>query len=122
MEINEDIKKLIEENPLALATITNEGKPYVIAVVFVKIKDNKIIITANYMKNTLENIKKNKNVSLVVWENKKGSKAEGYQINGTAGYFESGKWKDFVKSIPENKNEPCKGAVVVEIKQIKKLS
>ena len=118
IKMKEEIKKIIEENPVALASLTNYGKPYVIAVAFVKVKDEKIIITANYMKTTLENIKRSKNISLAVWD----KEGKGYQINGEAEYFEKGKWFDFVKSIPENKNEPCKGAVVVDIKEIKKLA
>jgi hypothetical protein len=45
---------------------------------------------------------------------------EGYNIDGRAEYFTEGAWLDFVKSIPENKDEPCKGAIVIEIKNIKK--
>ena len=66
--MEKEIRKMIEENPLALATSDSEGNPHVIAVVFAKINDEKIIITANYMKKTLENIKRNNNVSLAVWD------------------------------------------------------
>lgn len=113
----EDIKEIIENNPTAFATI-NENRPYVIAVAYVKVKDGKLIITDNYMKTTIENIKKNNNISLVVWN----KKWEGYQVNGEAEYFNSGKYYDFVKSIKENKEEPCKGAIVIKINNIKKLA
>lgn len=116
MEI-EDIKEIIERNPLALATI-KDGKPYVIAVAYVKVKDGKIIITNNYMKTTVENIKKDNNVSLAVWN----KKWEGYQINGEAEYYDSGDYLDFVKSLKENKDESPKGAVVVKVNEIKKLA
>ena len=109
---------MIEENPVAFATVNDGGNPYCIAVAFVKVKDDKIVITDNYMKITKENIIKNPNVSLVVWN----KNLEGYQINGKAEYFKEGKWKDFVKSIPENKDEPCKGAILVTINKIKKLA
>lgn len=115
--ITKEIKQLIEENPLALATIKN-NKPYVIVVAYVKVLSNKIIITDNYMKNTKENIKENPNVALVVWN----KDWQGYQINGTAEYFDKGKWLDFVKSLEENKGYPTKGAILVEIKEIKKLA
>ncbi len=118
MEIPKEVKKIIEKNPVALATINEERKPYAIAVAFVKVKDNKIIITNNYMNNTIKNISNNKNVSLVVWD----KKMHGYQINGTAEHFESGEWYDFVKSFKENKDEPCKGALVIELNSIKKLA
>ena len=116
--MKEEIKKIIEENPVAFATIDSEGNPYVIAVAFVKVKDEKIIITNNYMKTTLENIRKKPKVSLAVWN----KNWKGYQMKGQAKYFQDGKWFDFVKSMPENKDEPCKGAVVVDINNIKKLS
>lgn len=113
----EKIKEIIEGNPLALATI-NENKPYVIAVAYVKVKDSKLIITDNYMKATIENIKKNNKVSLAVWN----KDWEGYQISGEAEHFNSEEYYDFVKNIEKNKEEPCKGAVVVKINNIKKLA
>ena len=116
MELNE-IKKIVEENPLALASI-RENKPYIIAVAYAKIKDGKIVITNNYMKTTINNIKDNKCVSLAVWD----SKWEGYQINGEAEYFDSGNYFEFVKLLKENKDESPNGAIVIKITEIKKLS
>ncbi|MBM3228322.1 pyridoxamine 5'-phosphate oxidase family protein [Candidatus Pacearchaeota archaeon] len=113
-KMEEKFKKIIEENPVAFATINAKSEPHVIAVAFVKVKDNKIIITNNYMKSTVINLKKSPNVGLVVWD----KKWNGIKIQGKAKYFEKGKWIDFIKSIPENKNEPCKGAIVVEINKI----
>ena len=118
MEISEGIKKIIEENPMALATVNSEGKPHVIAVAYVKIKDNKIVITNNYMKETVENIKHNTDVSLAVLNDK----WEGYRINGSVRYFEEGEWLDFVRSIKKNKGESCRGALVVEVNKVKRLA
>ncbi len=118
MKINEDAKKIIEENPVALATINKEGNPHCIAVAFVKVKDDKVIITNNYMTNTIKNINRNNNVSLAVWN----KDWKGYQINGKAEYFEKGEWHDFVKAIEENKEEACRGAIVVEVNKIKRLA
>lgn len=114
--MDEKIKNMIEENPLALATIDGKGKPYCIAVAFVKVKDDKIVITDNYMKKTINNLKNYPNVSLVVWN----KDWKGYNIQGKANYFEEGEWLDFIKFIKENKDEPCKGAIVIEINDIKK--
>ena len=116
--MNEEIKLIIEENAVALASIDADGNPYCIAVAYVKVKDDKIVITANYMNTTLENIRNNPSVCLVVWN----KDWKGYQIKGKAEYFNQGEWLDFVKAIPENRDEPCKGALVVEINSIKKLS
>jgi len=43
-------------------------------------------------------------------------------LRGTAKYFTSGKWYKIVKEIPENREEPCKGAILVTIKKIKKIA
>lgn len=115
--MEEEIKKIIEENPMALATSDQNGNPHVIAVAYVKVKDEKIVITNNCMETTIKNLKKNQNVCLAVWD----KKWKGYQIKGKAKYFEEGDWYNFVKSLKENKNEPCKGAIVFEVNEIKKL-
>jgi len=118
MEIK--IKEMIEKNPLALSTTNKEGKPHVIAVTDVKLIDeNQLLIGNNFMKKTIDNIKNNPNVSLAVWDNKKGSKAEGYGIDGIAEYYEKGKFLDMIKKI--HQGCPARGAIVVNIKKISKL-
>ncbi len=116
MEINKEAIKIIEENPVALSTC-NDNKPNASVAAFVKVKDDKIIITNNYMGKTIDNIKENPKLCLVVW-NKDWT---GYKIEGDAEYFEEGEWFDFVKKIPENKDEPCKGAIVITINNIKEI-
>ena len=121
--INEGIKKIIEENALGLATIDNSGNPHNIAVAYVKVvSKNQLLISNNYMQETIENIKKNPNVSLVVWNKEWKENCIGYELKGKAEYFTSGKWHDFIKKIPENDGEPCKGAILVTINKIKVLS
>lgn len=117
IEMDNKLKKLIEENILGLATITPEKRPYIIAVQYVKVKDGKLVITDNYMKTTPMNIKLNPNVCLAFWD----SKNEGYRIEGLAEYWIDGEYLQFVKSLKENKNEPCKGAITVTISKIQKL-
>ena len=120
--INEGIKNMIENNALGLATIDNEGNPHNIAVAYVKvISKNQIIISDNYLKETLENIKVNNNVSLVVWAEKWKEACMGYELKGKAEYFTSGKWLEFIKKIPVNKDEPCKGAILITLNKIKPL-
>jgi hypothetical protein len=117
--INTKAKKTIEENPIAFATIDNQGKPNVIAVAFVKVvSDNQIIITDNYMKHTKESLENNKNVCLAVWD----KDWNGYKLIGTAKYFTSGKWKEFVEKMPENKGLSAKGAILVTISKLIELS
>jgi hypothetical protein len=52
-----------------------------------------------------------------VWNDK-----EGYRINGEAEYFDSGLWRDRVREIPENKELLCKGAIVISIKEIRRMA
>ncbi len=121
-EINGGMKKLIEENALALATINGEKEPHNIAVGFVKvISKNQLLISNNWLVETVENIRKNSNVSLVVWARNWEENCVGYEFRGKAEEFTSGKWLEEIKKIPINKGEPCKSAIVVTITKIKLL-
>lgn len=121
--INDGIKRMIEENALGLATTDKNGNPHNIAVGYVKvISDNQVIISDNYLHETITNIKENPNVSLVVWSNNWKEHCIGYELKGKAEYFTKGKWIEFIKKIPVNKGEPCKGAILVTINKIKVLT
>ncbi len=120
MEV-QDIKDKIENKIVAVATVNSEGKPHNIAIIYAKIKDDKIIITDNYMRRTTENIKNNPNVSLVFWEGKEGNE-KGWRVDGKAEYHNSGKWLEFVKSLKENKGLSAKGAIVIEVEEVKELA
>lgn len=111
--IDKKIQTMFENNPMVLATIDNK-KPYAIVVSGVKIKDNKIVITDNFMRKTIANIKKNANVALVVWD----KNFNGCQFLGKCKYHDKGEWLVFVKSLKENKSMSAKGAIVVSIDQI----
>jgi len=118
IKITAEVKQLIEENPVAFATVDDKGKPNVNAVSCVKVvAKNNVLITDNYMKQTRENLKNNKDVCLAVWD----KKWNGYKLIGRAKYFKEGKWKKFVQSLPENKNLPAKGAILVSISKLIKL-
>lgn len=118
INITPKIKKLIEEHPLAFATVDVAGNPNVIAVACVKVvSKNQILITDNYMKQTKENLEKNNNVCLAVW----AKDWSGYKLVGNAEYFTTGKWKRFVEQIPENKGLLAKGAILVTISKLIKL-
>jgi len=115
MEIK-NIKGKIEKATIAVATVNKEGNPHNIAIMYAKVKDGKVIITNNYMKTTINNIKNNPNVSLVFWEGEKG-----WRIDGEVEYHDSGEWLEFVKGLKETKGMPARGALVVNIKEIRKL-
>lgn len=112
----EDIKEKLENATIAIATVDKNNQPHNIAIMYAKVIDDKIIITNNFMKKTIENIKNNPSISLVFWEGE-----EGWRIDGKAEYFYSGKWLDFIKSLKENKDLPTRGALLVNISKINKL-
>lgn len=119
VKITRAAKKVIEDNPVALSTLTSGGKPNVIAVACVKVvSDNKVVITDNFMKRTRMDLKKNKNVCLAVWD----KDWNGYKLIGTAEYHCDGIWKALVENMPENKGLPAKGAIVVTVSTLLKLS
>lgn len=123
VEINEELKKLIEKNALAFATVDENAKPHCIAVACAKvISKNQILVTDNYMVETRKNILKNPNVAMVVWDKDWKENCVGYELRGLAEYFTEGKWYNMIKQIPENKGEPCKGAILITISKIKKLA
>lgn len=122
VDINAGMKKIIEENVLALASVNKKGEPHNIAVAFVKLVDkNKLLISNNYIEESIENIKNNPSVALVAWIEGWKENCIGYEFMGKAEYFTSGKWLEEIKKIPENKGAPCKGAIVVTINQVKVL-
>ena len=111
-----DIKNQLEKATIAVATIDSDNKPHAIAIMYAKVNEDKIIITNNYMKTTIENLKKNPYISLVFWKGEKG-----WRVDGKTEYYDSGKWLDFVKSMKENEGEPANGALVIEVENIKEL-
>jgi len=118
VKIDNNLKQLIENNPLAFATVNKDNTPNVIAVAFVKVvSDNQVIITDNYMSKTKGNIQDNNNVCMIVWD----KDWNGYKFIGTTEYFTSGKWKTYIEQMEENKGEPAKGAILVTISEIIKL-
>ncbi len=69
------------------------------------------------MQYTKENLGKNNNVCLAVWD----KKWNGYKLIGKAKYFIKGKWKKYVENMPENKDLSAKGAILVTISKLTKL-
>jgi len=112
--ITDKQKILLEKEPVALATVNEDGSPNVIAVMAVKVVDEKtIVITDNYMNSTKANICRNKKICLAVW-----TKDEGYKFIGNVAYHDDGKWLSYVKQNKDNNGYPCKGAVVVTVKKV----
>lgn len=123
VQISYELKELIENNALALATVDESGKPHCIAVGFAKIvSKSQILITDNFMVKTRKNILKNPNIALAIWNRDWKEKCCGYELKGKAEYFASGKWLKMVSKIPQNREEPCKGAVLVTVSEVRKLA
>jgi predicted pyridoxine 5'-phosphate oxidase superfamily flavin-nucleotide-binding protein len=118
MKINEELKKLIESTAISLSTVNQNNTPHTIYVLYAKIiKENKILITDNHMLNTKENLLKNPNVSLSLLVGDAG-----FELIGKAKYFSEGEFIEKIKKIDENKNMSCKGAVLVTVEKIVKMS
>ncbi|MFH0835649.1 MAG: pyridoxamine 5'-phosphate oxidase family protein [Candidatus Micrarchaeota archaeon] len=124
MDLKSEVKKLVEENALALVSLNEDGSPHCIAVAFVKVvSKNQILITDNFIVKTTENIARDPRVSLAVWnEDWRKAGANGFELTGHAEYFAHGHWLDEIKKMPENKGMPCKGAILVTIEKIRKLA
>ena len=117
MIIDKDLRKMIESSNLALSTSDKKGNPHCIAVGDVRVvSEIELLIGDNYMKNTIENIKGNHHVCLVVWD-KVGM---GYRIEGLASYFKDGRWLTQVKEI--HRGCPAKGAILVKVTEIERLA
>ncbi len=120
--ISSGIKKIIEDHALGLATVDKNGNPHNIAVGYVKvISENQLLISDNYLEETIQNIKLNPNVALVVWISNWKENCIGYELKGKVEYFTSGKWVEAIKKIPANNGESCKGAILITINKIKPL-
>src|SRR4030042_1984384 len=119
MKITERQKTLLEKEAVAVATINEDGSPNLIAIGYAKVVfPTIIVITDNYMKLTTKNIRRDPRICLAVWTK---DWEEGYKFTGKAEYQTKGKWADFVKRMPENKNMSAKGAIVVTVDNIFKL-
>jgi predicted pyridoxine 5'-phosphate oxidase superfamily flavin-nucleotide-binding protein len=100
---------------VVIATIMTSNKPNAVTVMFVKVvSDNEILITDNFMNQTLKDIKQNNNVVVSVWN----KEFKGYKLIGKAKYYNKGQWLDKVKSMKENKGLPAKGAILIKISKI----
>jgi len=93
----------------------SDGRPNVIGVAYVKVVDgNHLLVTDNYMNQTIKDISNNPNVAIVVWD----KEMNGYKLIGKCGYFTTGEWVDRVKALPENKGMPSKRALLITVEKI----
>ncbi|MFH1671251.1 MAG: pyridoxamine 5'-phosphate oxidase family protein [Candidatus Portnoybacteria bacterium] len=119
--ISPGLKRLIKSNAIGFATIGKNGKPHNIAVAYVKVVKDKIVISNAHIYESVKNLKYNNNVSLVVW-NKEWEKAcVGYELIGKAKNYTEGKWFKYVNNLPDNEGYKIISAIVVKVTKIKRL-
>ena len=111
----------MEINAVGFCTIDKKNEPHSIAVASVKVFQNNIVISNINIKESINNIDKNNNVAIVVWNKEWETACIGFELKGKAKNYTFGKWFDFVKKMPENKGYDVKSAIVVKIEKIKKL-
>ncbi len=111
-------KELIESNPIALSTVNKDGSPNVIAIACAEVVSaNQILITDNFMQQTVENLKVDNRVCLAVWN----KDWQGIKLIGTVDYLTEGKWARYVKKMKDNKGLPAKGAILFTTSKVIKL-
>ncbi|MFZ5982363.1 MAG: pyridoxamine 5'-phosphate oxidase family protein [Patescibacteria group bacterium] len=120
-KITPGIKKILEENALGFSTVDSRNRPHSIAVAYVKVFGNDVVISNSHIIESVKNLEKNKNVSLVVWNKNWENVCVGFELTGTAKNYTSGKWVDFVREMPDNAGYKINSAIVVSVKKIKKL-
>ena len=54
--ISPGLKKFIESNAIGLATVGPTGKPHAIAVAYVKVAEDRIVISNSHIKESIKNI------------------------------------------------------------------
>jgi predicted pyridoxine 5'-phosphate oxidase superfamily flavin-nucleotide-binding protein len=116
IQITENIKSLIENSNIALATCSQNNIPNCNIIAYLKvISDNQILFTDNYFNKTRSNLDKNKNVSLT-FSSIDGNQA--YQLKGTAQIFTEGKYKEMVDNMECNQGLAHKAAIIVTVTEI----
>jgi len=121
MKISSGVKKLVETNALALASIGPDGRPHNIAVACCRVEGDKIIITNTHIHRTIENIKTRPTVAMVVWLKEWEETCAGFEIIGRAENFPDGQWLEYVKKLPDNEGYDVQSAIVVTVEEVRQL-
>jgi len=119
--LSERMKEIFAKQGIfVLGTADSNGVPNVVPVGAVKILDDEtILVSDQYFRKTLNNLKENPKVAISFWE-----MGEGYQIKGEAAIHTSGKiYEETAEWIRERSQKighplKSKGAVVIKITEI----
>lgn len=117
MKINENVKRIFNEQMWYLATYSTE--PNAVPVAFKDITDDgKLVVGDVFLETTLNNIQSNGKIAVSASDS---ATMEGYQIKGTAIYLTEGTIVDaFKKMVSEmfNGKITAKGALVITPEKI----
>lgn len=117
MELNDDLKKAINENLAFVATADSNGKPNVVPIGFCKVmNDDTLLLADNFMKKTLSNLKENPKMSIIIEDVKNYP----FQLKGTVEIDEDGKYFEEVTNwVAQVKDELApKSAIIFKITEI----
>lgn len=103
MKMNEEIKQMLDENIVYLATASKEGKPNVVPIGLVHaISDNEVLIGDVWFKKTRKNLEENTQVAISFTDVKRW---ESYQLKGKAKIYKSGEIYERIFDIMKKKAE-----------------
>jgi len=119
MKMSEEIKQMLDENIVYLATATKEGKPNVVPIGLVQaISDEEVLIVDVLFKKTRRNLEENPQVAISFTDFKR---LESYQLKGKAKIFKSGeiyeKALDIMRKKAEKRKESLEEIERPEIKE-----
>lgn len=103
MKMSEEIKQMLDENIVYLATSTPEGKPNVVPIGLTHaISDNELLIVDVLFKKTRKNLEQNPQVAISFNDIKR---LESYQLKGNAEIFKDGELYEKAFDIMREKAE-----------------
>lgn len=117
--MNEDVKRILENNMWDLATCLN-GKPNVVPVAFKCVNEQgQLLVGDVFLETTLKNIVENEGqIAISAFD---ANHLEGYQIKGKAKYVTSGNVVEMFKKQVEDmfqNQATAKGALIITPEQI----
>ncbi|MCK4736403.1 MAG: pyridoxamine 5'-phosphate oxidase family protein [Methanophagales archaeon] len=103
MKMSEEIKQMLDENIVYLATASKEGKPNVVPIGLVHaISDNEVLIGDVWFNKTRNNLEENAQVAISFTDVKRW---ESYQLKGKAKIYKSGEIYEKIFDIMKKKAE-----------------
>ena len=118
MKIPSEAKKLLEEDPIYLATTDGSWPNVTVTQSSVILSDDEFLICDCAMTKAKENILQNPNCCFEAYDDKTET---GYKGFGKATYYSEGKQLDIAKERLTNEPFNPKGAVVIKIEKIFKV-